>query len=83
MNCPGYRTNVFTWYKGAPPPSVVTYEEDDSGTIVIPIRHSDTCPPTHFQCREGYCLPVHTICNGIFDCLGHEDEIDCERLPES
>lgn len=40
------------------------------------------CPETHFRCASepSYCLPVYTRCNGFYDCLGHEDEWDCEDV---
>ena len=43
---------------------------------------TDTCPVTHYQCPGEYkdCLPVFTRCNGWYDCLGHEDEDNCETM---
>ena len=35
------------------------------------------CPSTHFACSEGLCLPVYVICNGVKDCQGGVDELDC------
>ena len=35
------------------------------------------CPETHFRCDE-LCLPVFVRCNGVFDCLLHEDEAACD-----
>ncbi|XP_070198742.1 G-protein coupled receptor GRL101-like [Littorina saxatilis] len=38
------------------------------------------CPPAHFQCPgSGYCLPVFTRCNSVYDCQGRQDEADCDR----
>jgi hypothetical protein len=38
-----------------------------------------TCPETHFQCAgNGFCLPAHMRCNGVFDCPGREDEAGCD-----
>ncbi|KAK7096406.1 G-protein coupled receptor GRL101-like [Littorina saxatilis] len=40
-----------------------------------------TCPETHVQCRDnGNCIPVYLRCNGVFDCLHHEDETACDRI---
>ena len=37
------------------------------------------CPETHFWCPDkDYCLPVFVRCNGVYDCLGHEDEKGCD-----
>ena len=45
----------------------------DTGSMV-----HKACPETHFWCSDKeYCLPVFVRCNGVFDCLGHEDERDC------
>ena len=43
---------------------------------------SEACPSTHYRCTTdtGHCLPVYTRCNGIYDCLYHEDERDCSQL---
>ena len=27
---------------------------------------------------DGYCLPIYVICNGVYDCPGHEDEAACD-----
>ena len=29
---------------------------------------------------NGYCLPVFLRCNGVYDCLGHEDEEGCDTF---
>ena len=45
----------------------------DKGSVL-----DEACPETHFWCSDkDYCLPVFVRCNGVFDCLGHEDERDC------
>ena len=37
------------------------------------------CPETHFWCpAKDYCLPVFVLCNGVYDCLSHEDEDGCD-----
>nr|KAG5686644.1 hypothetical protein BaRGS_013431 [Batillaria attramentaria] len=30
--------------------------------------------------ESNYCLPVYVRCNGVHDCVGHEDEADCENF---
>ena len=43
---------------------------------------SDHCPGTHYRCTKEwfYCLPIYTLCNGVFDCVFHEDESNCDGL---
>ena len=42
-------------------------------------KHPSPCPETHFVCPgdDILCLPVFVLCNGVYDCSGHEDESDC------
>ena len=44
------------------------------------INLTDPCPDTHYRCTKGWfhCLPIYTRCNGVFDCIFHEDERECE-----
>ena len=59
------------------PPAVL----DVDGTGQPFLRHmkdSDECPLTHFQCSQGYCLPIYLSCNGVDDCPNREDEASCE-----
>ena len=30
-----------------------------------------------FKCPESYCIPHRTVCDGIYDCPGGEDEFEC------
>ena len=60
----------------SPPPAVVKFvSEGTHRTIDIGDK---TCPQTHFQCPDGYCLPVFVLCNGINDCPRWEDEMGCD-----
>ena len=61
------------------PPAVVTFLRD--GSHLFRALDSDApCPTTHYQCPRGYCLPVYTLCNGLNDCPGREDEQDCDTF---
>ena len=43
---------------------------------------NESCPETHYRCPGEYndCLPVYTRCNGLYDCMDHEDEDACEAF---
>ncbi|KAK7114561.1 G-protein coupled receptor GRL101-like [Littorina saxatilis] len=65
---------------------VVVKLEGPASVRLVPINSNYStnqpldCPPAHFQCPgSGYCLPVFTRCNGVYDCQGHQDEADCNR----
>ena len=59
------------------PPAVLNV--DDTGMFFFSqMTDSDECPVTHFQCSQGYCLPVYLRCNGVDDCPNREDEASCE-----
>ena len=66
-----------------PPPALIQFD-GRGATFVRPlngsgVNGSSVCPETHFQCPDnGYCLPVFVLCNGVYDCPGHEDEVDCD-----
>ncbi len=37
-----------------------------------------TCSALYYQCqRSGGCIPASTLCDGNFDCVDGEDEMDC------
>ncbi|KAL8562025.1 hypothetical protein ACOMHN_031796 [Nucella lapillus] len=62
------------------PPAVIRFMETDTITFTA-VNASlvpDICPETHFQCPEGYCLPVYVRCNGVLDCPDGEDEAGCD-----
>lgn len=42
--------------------------------------YSPVCPEFDFTCPEerSFCFPVFLRCNGVRDCLGHEDEVGCD-----
>ena len=59
------------------PPSKVTL--DGVGHYVMEkLDNPAQCPSTHFLCPDDLCLPVYLICNGVTDCQGGMDELDCD-----
>ena len=82
-----YKKQYFEPPPPPPPPAVISFTKAGGATIT-PIRGShgtgtgnSLCPDTHYQCPgNGYCLPVFTRCNAVYDCLGHEDEQGCESF---
>jgi hypothetical protein len=75
-NC--QRSIVRRLQRAVPLPTVVTLNGRGNYSLT-PLNTSDgLCPWTHFYCREGACLPAYLRCNGVPDCIGLEDEEDCE-----
>ncbi|XP_070194048.1 G-protein coupled receptor GRL101-like [Littorina saxatilis] len=74
-SCCGVSFLVVRQFRSPPPPGRI---EIDYIVNVIALT-STLCPKGHFQCPgNGYCLPIHFICNGIKDCPGMEDETACD-----
>ena len=38
----------------------------------------DSCPGFKCQTGTGHCLPMKMRCNGVVNCLGAEDEMNCQ-----
>ncbi len=36
--------------------------------------------PGKFKCAESYCLPMHRVCDGTYDCPSGDDEVDCDQF---
>lgn len=49
-------------------PSVFSNSETDSEA---------TCPPEHFHCQNGGCIPARWKCDDDFDCSDRSDEENC------
>ena len=61
------------------PPAIVNFE--NSGLVTqAAMNESEPCPDTHFRCpgKLNYCMPVYVLCNGVYDCIGREDEAGCD-----
>ena len=43
--------------------------------VVSTTETSNTCP---HQCPEGYCIPLHLVCDGTTQCSDKSDEINCQ-----
>ncbi|XP_065296530.1 uncharacterized protein [Dermacentor albipictus] len=37
------------------------------------------CPEDYVKCARSYCIPSHFLCDGKWDCIGGEDEIECSK----
>ena len=59
-------------------PPAVLYVDDRGMPYLRQTNDSDVCPLTHFQCSQGFCLPIYLRCNGVDDCPNREDEASCE-----
>ena len=64
------------------PPVIVKF--NDKGQLTVTHLQPDSnagrsCLETHVWCPDKkLCLPVFVICNGVYDCLGREDEQSCD-----
>ena len=36
--------------------------------------------PNHYKCPESYCIPLHTVCDGVKDCPEGQDEEHCSNF---
>ncbi|XP_019750466.1 suppressor of tumorigenicity 14 protein homolog isoform X2 [Hippocampus comes] len=36
-----------------------------------------SCPPRHFSCSDGRCIPLRRVCDGVRDCEDGRDEAKC------
>ena len=64
-----------------PPPALVNFDGRGATVVTALVKvKGSVCPDTHFQCADnGYCLPVFVLCNQVYDCPHHEDELHCNR----
>ncbi len=68
-----------------PPWAVCLFDHDDYGVLRFCRNggHLSNCAEMQcigtFKCPGSYCLPLHKICNGQYDCYGGADERECEN----
>ncbi|KAL8613531.1 hypothetical protein ACOMHN_007574 [Nucella lapillus] len=50
--------------------------------VSSPMASNQTCPESHYRCPGEFndCLPVYTWCNGMYDCIDHQDEEGCKDM---
>ena len=65
--------NFFTYL----PPGIL-HLDTDGWPRLIRLNKTGECPLTHFQCYQGFCLPIYLRCNGVDDCPNRDDEASCE-----
>ena len=66
------------------PPILVDFNESGIHISNITPAGSKSCPDTHFKCPgDLVCLPVYMRCNQVYDCPGHEDEVECKGFSVS
>ena len=79
-SCIGY-TNFLIRSGKTKSPALISFDGRRSFRVRT-MNSSKTCPETHYRCPGEYndCVPVYTRCNGLYDCLHHEDEEACENM---
>ncbi|XP_014664050.1 PREDICTED: G-protein coupled receptor GRL101-like [Priapulus caudatus] len=61
------------------------YDEDGFQTGCRDVSHLRNCeyfqcPDNYVKCPGSYCVPMHTVCDGQWDCPGGHDEVNCETF---
>ena len=41
---------------------------------------ADFSCPNHYKCPHSYCIPMHTVCDGVKDCPQGKDEDQCSEF---
>ncbi|KAL8617267.1 hypothetical protein ACOMHN_067704 [Nucella lapillus] len=80
-DCEQFRGRSKTKQPGLPPPVIVHFD-GISYFVSTAMNSSQPCPDSHYRCPGEFndCLPVYTRCNGMYDCIDHQDEEGCEEL---
>ena len=65
-----------------PDPPVIIHLDGAGSFTAESLPVGALCPETHFRCPGSrvYCMSVYLRCNGVPDCLGHQDEEHCHRI---
>ena len=61
-----------------PPPGIL-HLNNKGLPYLVRLHKTGECPLTHFECYQGFCLPIYLRCNGVDDCPNREDEAYCKR----
>ena len=48
----------------------------DNGNLRTCVQY--VCPGS-YKCNQSYCIPVHSVCDGVEDCPYGEDEVNCDN----
>ena len=62
------------------PPSPSSHDLLTTNMVVSTTETSNTCP---HQCPEGYCIPMHLVCDGTTQCSDNSDEENCQLSTEN
>ena len=57
------------------PPAPSSHDLLTTNMVVSTTETSNPCP---HQCPEGYCIPMHLVCDGTTQCSDNSDEINCQ-----
>ena len=42
-----------------------------------PYQGGECDPLDQYQCKEGVCISIEKVCDGVMDCMFEDDEFDC------
>ena len=63
---------------------LLTWQEIDELATCRNGGHLSDCVyhscPQHYKCEYSYCIPLHAVCDGVWDCPRGEDEQNCVAL---
>lgn len=45
--------------------------------LTLTVSRQIKCPLEHLKCRSGKCVVASSLCDGVSDCEGGEDEESC------
>ena len=45
--------------------------------VYLTLQGGECDPLDQYQCKEGVCISIEKVCDGVMDCMFEDDEFDC------